>query len=468
MKKRHKSFKFNSTRRLVAIAIPLLVLAIATQAYQHLVRTNIGKAFDLGGDGTNTYLVATSLFDKPILPGKSNASWSFGSEGKWSSKGDGRIIHTNSTKNNDFNLDFIRLTTQSQLNIGASIGFIASADNVPSLSLRCGQDQNDPGRMMLIVSNGSLVMTQHDPNSGPVHSVKTISRIPFALQAGTHYTIEFNSQNVTEGNTIKTNYNGILYPTNSPRPAFTMISYTDADASLPAGTVCLGANGPDTNNFSYEAPLKVYTIGTPIKAGIGFIGDSITAGYKGTVTPVQEIAEDALGRGIKTTNTVLSNKARNGTTIYDWNSSAALLQDAIKTDVQTGITTASFMLGTNDALQNYSADDYMKNMRNTIDAYLKPETGITKVVVHFSPSFSSNIDPNLNLGDPTVLNDRLLQYQEQILKLPGIYPGKVVIGDQTAFSYFENHPELYSPDGVHPNNDGYRALGDLWAPFLLK
>ena len=278
-----------------------------------------------------------------------------------------------------------------------------------------------------------------------------------------------------------------------------------ADASNPitqAGRVGVdswvssNASGPALMAYSR---LTVRTLlpgqrpGTDASPKIGFIGDSITAGYNQagqTIAPgtndvaaltLQKLTQTkALARADAGVPWSLYDQGRSGSTTRDWlPDREGSLEVKAKTafgaafgppNPKTNPVWVLVMLGTNDVRSGelFSPETHEKNLQAL--TYDLVASGYN-VVLNEAPSFSTSTAFNGVKWDASAL--ALLQSyhpgeQAIVDSFAKTAPGRVFLGDTTAFAYFSNRPTLFQEygqyGGLHPNGKGGTdALATLWA-----
>jgi lysophospholipase L1-like esterase len=117
------------------------------------------------------------------------------------------------------------------------------------------------------------------------------------------------------------------------------------------------------------------------------------------------------------------------------------------------IETAQIMLGTNDSVRGVSTANYIKNMSGIIDQLLA--AGVKTVIVN---------RPIYNAVSAWRLND----YSENLANLAN--GSSVFIGDTAAYDWFRQNSRHLDGGGggFHPDQEGYRVLGELWAAAFLS
>lgn len=111
----------------------------------------------------------------------------------------------------------------------------------------------------------------------------------------------------------------------------------------------------------------------------------------------------------------------------------------------------SIAYGTNDAWGNQTgAEKYYENTCYMIDQVLA--AGKTPIVPKIP--YATETGVNTYLDDYNNMIDRIYEEYPQVIKGPDFD------------AYFREHPEHLSGDGVHPNEEGYAAMRQLWAETM--
>jgi len=218
-----------------------------------------------------------------------------------------------------------------------------------------------------------------------------------------------------------------------------------------------------------------------------FIGDSITEGgwLRAPDQNACQTCAHALELGSKPRTVLFSNQGHSGHTTKDYlpggddfrNAEAAahqLIHDA------PGQLVFSVMLGTNDSANigpngsPVSAAQYDQNLKATLRKLLADFPG-SKIVVQKPIWYSSNTHNSSTYEEEGL--QRLTSYFPIVERLPKQFPkGKVFLGDTRGFDYFSTTymSTLRIENGrdgtfyLHPNGDGSRDLGCLWATAILR
>lgn len=226
-------------------------------------------------------------------------------------------------------------------------------------------------------------------------------------------------------------------------------------------------------------------VAPPQNVVIGCIGDSITYGYlySGRADPCASMAAD-LNTMTGTSNYSSYNAGRIGSTSANWTTSGALpggggnVSTVVPAMIAAGVSIVQIMIGTNDALTPaVSQSTYESNLTNIIGVI--EADGISKIILHYQPYINTNVGGwTISVSDPA-----LLTYQAAMRAVaardpnhvpvaeprtyPCVDPSHVLIGDTTAYGWFEANPS-YQSDGVHPTSAGYTILGKMWATALYR
>ena len=200
------------------------------------------------------------------------------------------------------------------------------------------------------------------------------------------------------------------------------------------------------------APLKV-----------GFIGDSITAGFGQTTSAVQIFASQIQSQyGPRMVTAV--NRGYGGAETNDWQPGGSSGYYSAATSGFGSPTACPYvmvMLGTNDASANgltqthVSATQYQTQLLGIVNPLV---TAGYKVILN-APPYLQPYTYGPNQWDEASL-DLIKQY---IAVMDGVCNGTTILkGDRLAYQYFATH-QLEINDGTHPTQQGYYSLGYFWA-----
>ena len=233
----------------------------------------------------------------------------------------------------------------------------------------------------------------------------------------------------------------------------------------------------------------------PSKASpkVGFIGDSITSGYNqygNTITPgTNDVATLTVQALTQTPGGALTDdgipwssydQGNSGSSTGGWqpgdeNSLESRAKTAFtevfgKPDPKTNPVWVLVMLGTNDVRSDnhYTAEKHQNNLQAIADDLVA--SGYN-VVFNHAPAFVTPTQFNGVTWDADSLNllrSYLPGEQAVIDSFATRAPGRVFLGDTSAFGYFASHPMLFQEYGVygglHPNGvGGTMALAGFWA-----
>jgi lysophospholipase L1-like esterase len=226
----------------------------------------------------------------------------------------------------------------------------------------------------------------------------------------------------------------------------TTVAYTPARP----GTVMITATPNAGDSESVEITVSEYSL------AIGFVGDSLSAGYNGS-TKTPSVTVDELGVDFSDVNKAVSGKTT-GDWVTDAPAAAAQFQAA-------GVETAMIMLGTNDAKSSLlvPVETYKANLTSIINS-LK-SGGVKKVILNQITFIDlGNAAPMTSLWNA----DSLAKIQEYNQALYELVDGEtVMLGDVQAYEYFANNTALIN-DGVHMTNQGFQDLGEFWAEAYAR
>lgn len=238
--------------------------------------------------------------------------------------------------------------------------------------------------------------------------------------------------------------------------------------------------------------------GTDASPKIGFIGDSITAGYNQvgqTITPgindvatltIQKLsAQKPYARADAGVPWSLYDRGSSGSSTRDWlPDKEGGLEVKAKTAFNAAFGPANpktnpvwvlVMLGTNDVRSdNLFTPEAHQNNLQALTADLVASG--YNVVLNLAPSFDTATAFNGVKWDANAL--ALLQsYQPGERDIAASFaktaPGRVFVGDTTALAYFSTRPTLFQEYGVygglHPNGKGGTdALANLWTAAFAR
>lgn len=217
---------------------------------------------------------------------------------------------------------------------------------------------------------------------------------------------------------------------------------------------------------------------------IVFIGNSITAGATLSNVATQSppavccnIIEETTGYAVN-----LYNGGHSGITTLGFlpgrNDFTKVVNAANKlSKANGGQVYFSIMLGTNDSACTttegapVSTDTYNKNMRAIIDGLIKAMP-TCKILLNYPIWYS----PNTHNGAKYLQEglDRLYSYYPIIDAIVEDYD-QVFSGNRKAWDYFKNNNELFTAEKgysgtfyLHPNAQGAKHLGEIWAKSLLS
>lgn len=206
---------------------------------------------------------------------------------------------------------------------------------------------------------------------------------------------------------------------------------------------CVFATGCGSSNNSSDGDIEYVAIGASDAAGIG--ANPITNGY---VFLIEEGLEDDTGEEVE-----LINLGIPGAETADFVD--AELEVATRTDPDL----ITIWAGPNDLISGDSVEEFAGNLRELFST-LRAETSafivagtipdLTRV-----PRFVEEPDPDVTSARVAAYNDVIRslasEFGIQIAELTQITPDATLVSDE---------------DGFHPNNEGYRAMADIYLSVI--
>lgn len=124
-----------------------------------------------------------------------------------------------------------------------------------------------------------------------------------------------------------------------------------------------------------------------------------------------------------------------------------------------------FMLGTNDSKpENWTnIDDFMKDYKELLNSYLIGTHRTSEIYVGLCAEcyYTDEHNPSTGIAEydiqPAIVDEIAAEIEAYFAQ----YPEKIQIIDIHTLT--EAHPEWFEKDGIHPNNDGARAIAELVA-----
>ncbi len=254
-------------------------------------------------------------------------------------------------------------------------------------------------------------------------------------------------------------------------PNATTTSYTDTGLT-PGTTYFYRMDITDsTTPTPQEATSTTLQVTTVASNGhvIGYIGDSITTGFgsnngttlsdgPGAVIEYLTLQNDGYSVGY-------NNQGYPGTSASDWQPGGGYLPGVLTSFENTGVDTVSIMIGTNDASETFtSPSTYQTNLQNLVNALLASGTGITRVILNYSPYLNAPGNGQATTT-PTLAqaNALIVQYESAINSIASSTPG-VYLGDTTLYAASKNNADTINNWGFgpHPYEAGHQYMGAAW------
>ena len=216
-----------------------------------------------------------------------------------------------------------------------------------------------------------------------------------------------------------------------------------------------GLSGQYSNTDPKEGQIKVACVGDSITYGHG-ISDWAKNNY-----PAQ--LQKILGADYHVANFVSS-----GACVNPNGDQPYISREVYQNSLDYEADVLVFMLGTNDSKpENWTnIDDFMKNYKELLNSYLTGAKIPSKIYVGLCAEayYTDKNDPATGIAgfdiQPAITDEIVAEiraYFEQ-------YETKVEIID--VHSLTEAHPEWFEKDGIHPDNDGARAIAELVAEAI--
>ena len=129
-----------------------------------------------------------------------------------------------------------------------------------------------------------------------------------------------------------------------------------------------------------------------------------------------------------------------------------------------------FMLGTNDAKpENWTnAETFMKDYKELLNSYLTGTKIPSKIYVGLCAEayYTKENDPETGIAgfdiQPAIVDEIVTEIETYFAQ----YPAKIKMIDVHTLT--EAHPEWFEKDGIHPNNNGARAIAEAVAEAIQQ
>lgn len=190
-----------------------------------------------------------------------------------------------------------------------------------------------------------------------------------------------------------------------------------------------------------------------------FNGDSITDRLRDrndfySLTGYSKIVQDALTDFYPSLNIVSCNRGIGGDRTCDL---LARLESELK---ETKATVLSILIGINDVWRRYDGNDLItspEQFEKNYDEIIKIAKKYVREIILLEPFlipsdpekavFREDLDPKIQ-----IVRDLARKYKLDFVPLDGIFAEKCVFVA----------PDVYSQDGVHPEDDGYSVIAAEW------
>lgn len=206
----------------------------------------------------------------------------------------------------------------------------------------------------------------------------------------------------------------------------------------------------DPTKADYD--LIIRKSATVTALGVGFVGDSITAGTVVATAPPTPCAAKLTQGGLTVTPT---NQGVSGATTTTWLPGSANMTAALAAFAAAGVRLVHVMLGTNDAKTTgaLTKAQYRANLQAICGALV----AAGYVVAVSYPPYLSATTGVFDAGSPA----RVASYCAAIDSL--VDNNHIFHGDTSAQTYFQSNPSAMQVDGVHPTQAGSDTLAGFWS-----
>lgn len=213
-----------------------------------------------------------------------------------------------------------------------------------------------------------------------------------------------------------------------------------------------GLSGQYANTEPKDGQIKVACVGDSVTYGHGI------SGWKENNYPAQ--LQELLGEEYH-----VANFGSSGACVNPDGDQPYISRDVYQDSLDYEADILVFMLGTNDSKpENWTnAEDFMKDYKELLNSYLIG-TKIPDVYVGLCAEcyFTDDVTEGMTNYDiqPAVVDEIVKEIQSYFES----YEATVHIID--VHSLTEAHPEWFEKDGVHPSNDGAKAIAELVAEAI--
>lgn len=211
-----------------------------------------------------------------------------------------------------------------------------------------------------------------------------------------------------------------------------------------------GLSGQYANKNAKEGQIKVACVGDSITYGHG-ISDWAKNNYP---AQLQKILGDEYH---------VANFGSSGACVNPDGDQPYISREVYKDSLGYEADILVFMLGTNDSKpENWTGIDvFMKDYNELLNSYLKGEHRPSKIYVGLCAEayYTKEHNPATGIAgydiQPGIVDEIALEIKDYF----AAYDATVEIIDVHTLT--EEHPEWFEKDGIHPNNDGARAIAEL-------
>ncbi len=223
-------------------------------------------------------------------------------------------------------------------------------------------------------------------------------------------------------------------------------------------------------NYMYNNGLSGKYVNTEPKDGqlkVACIGDSITYGHG--ISDWKKNSYPALLQELLGANYHVANFGFSGACVNPEGNEPYVNCDVYKTALEYDADIIVFMMGTNDAkIENWTdVEHFMEDYMSLVDSLTEGDS-IPKVYLGLCAEafYSEDVDPSTGITSYNIQPGVIDEIVEAI-ELRSLTSG---VGMKTIdiHSLTEAHAEWFKVDGIHPNNDGAKAIAEAVAEAIKE
>ena len=216
-----------------------------------------------------------------------------------------------------------------------------------------------------------------------------------------------------------------------------------------------GLSGQYANTDAKEGQIKV-----------ACVGDSITYGHG--ITDWEENNYPAQLQKILGDTYHVANFGSSGACVNPDGDQPYIGREVYQNSLAYEADVLVFMLGTNDAKpENWNGiDEFIKDYNELLDSYLNGANRPSEIYVGLCAEayYTEEHDPTTGIAGYDIQPAMVDEIAAEIEAYFALHEAKVKIINVHTLT--EAHPEWFAKDGIHPNNDGARAIAELVAESI--